>query len=274
MKLFNAIKAGLYEKGSNVVPFWITDDVLSVIPIALDGLSQPDVKRLFVPPYDECFFEFQPKKFGGGQMQHMGIVIQKTEIANQMGMGVAGTHSFTLKGLEADWVISIAGAKSEHGAFYDTCLSEWQICFNYSDDGPMNLYPGGVAADRVRRIDEHESRAVLNLLANVLGVLNSPEIVNTDWVDASNAQSNRKFQRIGRKLGHTIIRLSRDMREYLKYRENPTYTDEMGQHWVRRHPHLYWTGSDRRKPVIRMIGPFKRGNPIHGEKMPGYEVRV
>lgn len=122
--------------------------------------------------------------------------------------------------------------------------------------------------------DNERRHDTLTKLYGLCLLLNSSEVIEREHVDMEKIDRKRRARGTGVAHSFTRLKLTPVARDWYLHKQQPIYKDERGQHWVRRHPSIYWTKQDgRQTPVIMFRGPFKRGNPEYGEREARYVVR-
>lgn len=120
-----------------------------------------------------------------------------------------------------------------------------------------------------------ERFTVVTQLFGLCLLLNSRDVVEHEHHDMTKIDKARRARGTGIAHSFTRLKLSLIAREWFLHKSTPIYKDERGQHWVRRHPSVYWTKNETGEPkaVVLFRGPFKRGNPEYGEREARYVVR-
>lgn len=269
MKLWGLLREHWYGRGSKAVPFEVSKEALEAAKDAFKDLSREHRKSLFVLPYDECAFEFPPVE-KDGMLARVVVWMAGYQHALDNGLMLSPSDSVVPEGhTHYTAAVSMVLFDKQTGRIVKTYEGDLEVIFDVENLNEKIV----VNANRDDTMDAETAVATIEGVCTILCLLNSPSLASAQWVDQSGVPSLKKFSKPGRRIGFTRIKLSQGMREYMRYKHEPHYTDETGQHWVRRHPKTYWTGKrGSLKPTVRLIGPYPRGNPALGEREARYRV--
>lgn len=112
----------------------------------------------------------------------------------------------------------------------------------------------------------------VRVITCLVALLNAPECSEREEVDFSRLNKSRRRMGRAERTSYTKIKLTQQMKDWIKCGGEKNYVDEHGRHMVRRHPHTYLVGEGRQKVMIKWVGPYHRGNKAKGSKEPGYAL--
>lgn len=133
------------------------------------------------------------------------------------------------------------------------------------------------SASRIEPKRRMSSDALQNLMHECmvkLALLNAPNLRDGERVNM--AKVNKRRVPAGKLAlsDYTILRPTYATSEWVAANKAAERAPAR-EHWVKGHLHTYWTGSkllEQQKPVIKLLAPFKRGNPERGSKPQRYVV--
>lgn len=130
--------------------------------------------------------------------------------------------------------------------------------------------PKSEAAKALVKFDDDTWNIIIEHTLFSLAFINSPNLHAAEAVDMSKVNRKRRGTGKHQLANYTVIRPNSETKKWLRDNEKPP--EGVAEHWVKAHPHTYLTGPGRTKAVVKLLAPFKRGNPEFGTREQRYRV--